>query len=58
VGEVIPGVEVRISPDNEILVRGPNVFQGYWQRPDATAAVMLDGWYRTGDDGVLDAEAS
>ena len=55
VGEVIPGVEVRISPEGEIQVRGPNVFQGYWQRPDATAAVMQDGWYRTGDDGTLDA---
>jgi long-chain acyl-CoA synthetase len=56
VGEVIPGVKVRIGPDGEILVRGPNVFQGYWQRPDATAAVMEDGWYRTGDHGTLDAE--
>jgi long-chain acyl-CoA synthetase len=56
VGEVIPGVEVRIGPDGEILVRGPNVFQGYWQRPDATAAVLRDGWYRTGDHGTLDAE--
>jgi long-chain acyl-CoA synthetase len=56
VGEVIPGVEVRISQDGEILVRGPNVFQGYWQRPDATAAVMEDGWYRTGDHGTLDEQ--
>ncbi len=56
VGEVIPGVEVRISPEGEIQVRGPNVFQGYWQRPDATAAVMQDGWYRTGDDGKLDEQ--
>ena len=56
VGEVIPGVEVRISPEGEIQVRGPNVFQGYWQRPDATAAVMQDGWYRTGDQGTLDEQ--
>jgi len=55
VGEVIPGVEVRISSEGEIQVRGPNVFQGYWQRPDATTAVMEDGWYRTGDHGILDA---
>ena len=55
VGEVIPGVEVRISPEGEIQVRGPNVFKGYWERPDATAAVMDDGWYRTGDHGILDA---
>lgn len=56
VGEVIPGVEVRIGPDGEILVRGPNVFTGYWERPDATEAVMEDGWYRTGDHGSLDAD--
>ncbi|MEP6468631.1 MAG: AMP-binding protein, partial [Chloroflexota bacterium] len=56
VGEAIPGVEVRIGPEGEILVRGPNVFQGYWERPDATAAVMEDGWYRTGDHGTLDTE--
>ena len=56
VGEVIPGVEVRIAPDGEILVRGPNVFGGYWERPDATAAVLVDGWYHTGDHGTLDAD--
>src|SRR5688572_15311003 len=56
VGEVIPGVEVRIGADGEILVRGPNVFKGYWERPDATAAVLEDGWYHTGDHGILDDE--
>ena len=56
VGEVLPGVEVLINPDGEILVRGPNVFSGYWQRPDATAAVLEDGWYHTGDHGTLDAD--
>lgn len=56
VGEPIPGVEVRIGSDGEILVRGPNVFGGYWERPDATAAVIEDGWYHTGDHGILDAD--
>lgn len=57
VGEPIPGVEVRVARDGELLVRGPNVFRGYWERPDATAAVLDDdGWYHTGDHGTLDAE--
>ena len=56
VGEVIPGVDVRIAPDGEILVHGPNVFKGYWERPEATAAVLEDGWYHTGDHGILDKD--
>jgi long-chain acyl-CoA synthetase len=56
VGEPIPGVEVRIGPDGEVLTRGPNVFMGYWERPDATAAVLEDGWYHTGDHGTLDPD--
>jgi long-chain acyl-CoA synthetase len=56
VGEPIPGVEVRIEPEGEILVRGPNVFKGYWQRADATDAVLQDGWYHTGDHGTIDAD--
>jgi malonyl-CoA/methylmalonyl-CoA synthetase len=49
VGVPLPGVSVRID-DGELLVRGPNVFAGYWRRPDATAAAFTaDGWFRTGD---------
>jgi long-chain acyl-CoA synthetase len=56
VGQPIPGVEVRIAEDGEVQVRGPNVFQGYWEKPDATAEVLRDGWYHTGDLGTLDAD--
>jgi long-chain acyl-CoA synthetase len=54
VGEAIPGVEIRIADDGEVLARGPNRFAGYWQDPDATAAAIdADGWYHTGDLGEL-----
>jgi long-chain acyl-CoA synthetase len=57
VGEPIPGVEVRIGDDNEVLVRGPNVFAGYWEDPESTAAVLdADGFYHSGDIGELDAQ--
>lgn len=57
VGEAIPGVDVRVAVDGEVITRGPNRFAGYWQDPDATAAAIDgDGWYHTGDLGELDAE--
>jgi long-chain acyl-CoA synthetase len=54
VGRTLPGVEVRIAADGEILVRGDLVMDGYWGRPEETAATIRDGWLATGDVGTLD----
>jgi malonyl-CoA/methylmalonyl-CoA synthetase len=57
VGFPLPGVQLRLAAGGEIEVRGPNVFAGYLERPDANAeAFTPDGWFRTGDVGALDAE--
>jgi len=54
VGPTIPGIEMRAAENGEIVVRGPNVFPGYWNRPQQTAEVLRDGWFHTGDQGELD----
>jgi long-chain acyl-CoA synthetase len=56
VGKAIPGVELRIAEDGEILARGPNIMRGYFNKPEATADVLKDGWFHTGDIGQIDAE--
>jgi long-chain acyl-CoA synthetase len=57
VGKLIPGVEVRLAADGEVEVRGPNVFPGYWNKPQETAESFTpDGWLKTGDIGALDAD--
>jgi long-chain acyl-CoA synthetase len=56
VGKTLPNLEVRIAEDGEILVRGPSVFKGYWNRPDETHTALEDGWFKTGDIGDIDAD--
>src|ERR1700676_4375982 len=55
VGPAIPGIEMKVGENSEILVRGPNIFPGYWSRPEQTAQVLRDGWFHTGDQGEVNA---
>ncbi|RAL21227.1 long-chain fatty acid--CoA ligase [Lujinxingia litoralis] len=56
VGRAVPGVDIMTADDGEILVRGPNVFMGYFNEPEKTAETLVDGWLYSGDIGSLDAD--
>ncbi len=58
VGPAIPGIEMKLGEDSEIIVRGPNIFPGYWRRPEQTAAVLRDGWFHAGDQGDVDGNGN
>jgi long-chain acyl-CoA synthetase len=55
VGPAISGIEMKLGENDEIVVRGPNIFPGYWNRPQETEKALHDGWFHTGDQGEVDA---
>jgi long-chain acyl-CoA synthetase len=57
-GPAISGVEMKVVENSEIVVRGPNIFSGYWNRPGETAKVLRDGWFHTGDQGEVDSNGN
>lgn len=58
VGKAVPGVQIESGENEEIMVRGPNVFTGYWNRPEETAKVLRDGWFYSGDQGEVSAKGN
>jgi len=58
VGRAVPGIEMQVAENDEIIVRGPNIFPGYWHRPEETAKVLRDGWFHTGDQGEVNASGN
>jgi len=58
VGPAIPGIEMKLGANQEIMVRGPNVFSGYWNQPETTAKLLKEGWYYTGDQGEADEKGN
>ena len=56
VGRALPGLEIRIGDDGEILLKGPNIFQGYYKNDDASSGAIVDGWLHTGDLGSVDED--
>ena len=58
VGRAVPGIEMHLAENDEIIVRGPNIFSGYWNRPEESAKVLRDGWFHTGDQGEVNASGN
>jgi long-chain acyl-CoA synthetase len=58
VGTAVNGIEMKVGENEEIIVRGPNIFLGYWNRPEETARVMEDGWFHTGDQGEVNVRGN
>jgi len=58
VGRAVRGIEMQVAENDEIIVRGPNIFPGYWHRPEETAKVLRDGWFHTGDQGEVNASGN
>jgi long-chain acyl-CoA synthetase len=58
VGPAVPGIEMTVGSNEEILVRGPNIFPGYWQRPAETAKALEGGWFHSGDQGDVDSSGN
>jgi long-chain acyl-CoA synthetase len=58
VGTAVYGIEMKLGENEEIVVRGPNIFPGYWNRPEETARVLEDGWFHTGDQGEMNVRGN
>lgn len=58
VGQAVPDIEMKVGENEEILVRGPNIFPGYWNRPEETARVLQDGWFHSGDQGEVNSRGN
>lgn len=58
VGTIMPGIDVKISDEGEILVKGKTIFKGYYNKPEATKEVLTEGWYHTGDEGSISANGN
>jgi len=58
VGSAVNGIEMKVGENDEIVVRGPNIFPGYWNRSEETARVLQDGWFHTGDQGEVNVSGN